>query len=311
MGSEASMSQESGFRSGFLTLVGRPNAGKSSLVNAMLGKKAAITSDTVQTTRSRLQAVVTRPGFQLVIVDTPGLHKPRDPLGERLNAAAYQALEGVDVVAVLVDASKPVGAGDARIAELVKPTSAKKLAVVSKADLVDAETLEKQMENMAGLAAWDKVLSLSSLTGEGVDRFLENAVSYLPPGPQWFPEGMDTDQPLEMMVAEFIREKVLKAFFDEVPHAVGVVCEELAYDKKKDRYSISAVIYVERESQKGMVVGKGGSSIKNIGVQAREDLEALLGCGVFLDLRVKVKKNWRHDPNQIRRFGYGEDSRAL
>ena len=300
------MSAEEGYRSGFLTLVGRPNAGKSTLINAVLGKKMAITSDTVQTTRHRLRAVVSRPGYQLVMVDTPGLHKPQDLLGEALNTTAYKALEGVDVAALVVDASKPVGTGDAWVAQRLKGSPAKKVAVLSKTDLVDEATLAQQAEAVAQLADWDGVASLSAVTGEGVDAFLDLAVAFLPFGPKWFPEDVQTDQPIEVIVAEFIREKVLKGFFDEIPHAIGVVTEEMAYDRKRDLYRIQARIFVERESQKGMIIGKGGASIKSIGTLARADLEQLLGCKVFLELTVKVKKNWRRDVNQIRRFGYGE-----
>ena len=300
------MGVDEGYRSGFLTLVGRPNAGKSSLINAVLGKKMAITSDTVQTTRHRLRAVVSRPGFQLIMVDTPGLHKPQDLLGEALNTTAYKALDGVDVVALVVDASKDVGTGDEWVAQRLKQAAAKKIAVLSKTDLVSEDVLLRQAQAVAQLADWDATVSLSALKGEGIDPFLDTVVAFLPFGPKWFPEDVQTDQPIEVIVAEFIREKVLKGFFDEVPHAIGVATEEMAYDRKKDLYRIEAHIFVERESQKGMIIGKGGSSIKNIGTLARIDLEQLLGCKVFLELKVKVKKNWRRDANQIRRFGYGE-----
>ena len=298
--------QEDAYRSGFLTLVGRPNAGKSSLINAVFEKKIAITSDTVQTTRCRLRAILSRPGFQLIMVDTPGLHKPQDPLGQRLNETAFAALDGVDVVAFLVDASKPVGTGDKWVASHLAQVKAKKIAVLSKSDLVDEEGIKAQSEALAALGEWEALLSLSSLTGEGVAAFTEHVVSLLPPGPRWFPEDMESDLPLEMTVAEFIREKVLRKFFDEIPHAVGVVTEEMGYDARADRYSIYTNIFVERESQKGMIIGKHGASIKEIGSLARLDLEQLLGCKVFLELRVKVKKNWRRDLNQIQRFGYGE-----
>ncbi|MCL1798493.1 MAG: GTPase Era [Eggerthellaceae bacterium] len=289
-----------------MTLVGRPNAGKSSLVNALLGKKVAIASDTAQTTRHRFRAVITRPGYQVVVVDTPGIHKPHDLLGEELNATAIKAMDGVDVVAMLIDASQGVGTGDAWVARQLERVAARKVAVLSKADLVDAEALARQQAAVESLYAWDGLVSLSALTGAHVGAFLDMAVSFLPAGPLWFPEDMETDQPLEVIVAEFIREKVLQGFRDEIPHAIGVVTEEMAYDAKKDLYRIEASIFVERESQKGMVIGKGGASIREIGTKARADLEHLLGCRVFLDAKVKVKKNWRRDVSQIRRFGYGE-----
>lgn len=294
------------FRSGFVTFIGRPNAGKSTLLNAIIGKKIAITSNTAQTTRHRFRAVYTKPDYQLVMVDTPGLHKPHDALGEELNMAALKALDDVDVVAMLIDASKPIGKGDKWVAEHLAHSKLKKIAVLSKSDLVDHEALQKQKQAALALAQWDNIAVLSAEAGEGIDEFVDMTAAYLPEGPQWFPSDMETDQPLEVVVSEFIREKVLRNFRDEVPHAVGVVIEEMKYEKKKDMYRIFSTVFVERDSQKGMIIGKGGESIKTIGTEARTDLEHLLGCKVFLDLRVKVKKNWRRDLNQIRRFGYGE-----
>ena len=263
------------FKSGFVTLVGRPNAGKSTLINAIMGKKIAITSNTAQTTRHRFRAVLTREGFQLILVDTPGLHKPHDALGEELNTS-------------------------------LKRARSKKILVLSKIDLVDGEQLDRQRFAAAQLGDWDAVVELSSQTGEHVQDFVDEVVALLPPGPAWFPTDMETDQPIEVVVAEFIREKILRSFHDEVPHAIGVRVEEMEYDRKKDLYRIFAIVYVERDSQKGIIIGKKGAAIKQIGTEARQDLEQLLGCRVFLDLSVKVKKNWRRDANQIRRFGYGE-----
>ena len=289
-----------------VAIVGYTNAGKSTLINAIMGKKIAITSNTAQTTRHRFRAVLTREGFQLILVDTPGLHKPHDALGEELNTSALKALEDVDVVAFLVDASKPVGTGDEWVAAQLKRARSKKILVLSKIDLVDGEQLDRQRFAAAQLGDWDAVVELSSQTGEHVQDFVDEVVALLPPGPAWFPTDMETDQPIEVVVAEFIREKILRSFHDEVPHAIGVRVEEMEYDRKKDLYRIFAIVYVERDSQKGIIIGKKGAAIKQIGTEARQDLEQLLGCRVFLDLSVKVKKNWRRDANQIRRFGYGE-----
>ena len=214
------------FKSGFVTLVGRPNAGKSTLINAIMGKKIAITSNTAQTTRHRFRAVLTREGFQLILVDTPGLHKPHDALGEELNTSALKALEDVDVVAFLVDASKPVGTGDEWVAAQLKRARSKKILVLSKIDLVDGEQLDRQRFAAAQLGDWDAVVELSSQTGEHVQDFVDEVVALLPPGPAWFPTDMETDQPIEVVVAEFIREKILRSFHDEVPHAIGVRVEE-------------------------------------------------------------------------------------
>lgn len=295
-----------GFKSGFVTLVGRPNAGKSTLLNTIMGKKIAITSNTAQTTRHRFRAVYTRDDFQMIIVDTPGLHKPHDALGEELNTSALKALEDVDVVAMLIDASKPVGRGDEWVAEQLRRSKAKKICVLSKTDLVNAEQLGRQREAAEALGPWDAMVGCSSESGKNVDAFVEEVVYFLPEGPAWFPPDMETDQPIEVVVAEFIREKILRTFRDEVPHAIGVQVEEMTYDRKKDLNHIFARIYVERDSQKGIIIGKGGASIKRIGAEARVDLEQLLGTRVYLDLMVKVRKNWRRDASQIRRFGYGE-----
>ncbi len=294
------------FRSGFVALVGRPNAGKSTLLNAIMGKKIAITSSTAQTTRHRFRAVLTRETFQLVLVDTPGLHKPHDVLGEELNASALQALDGIDAVAFLLDASAPLGTGDEWVLQHVKACKAKKILVVNKADLVGKDAIQAQIEAAQERAQWDAVCVVSSTQGEGVDAFVTVCAGMLPEGPQWFPADMETDQPIEVVVAEFIREKILRSFHDEIPHAIGVVVDDMEYDQKKNLERIYAMIYVERESQKGMIIGKGGAALKRVGTEARQDLEQLLGSRVFLDLHVKVRKNWRRDLNQIRRFGYGE-----
>ena len=241
-------------------------------------KKFAIASPTAQTTRHRFRAIHTTEDYQLIIVDTPGLHKPHDALGEELNTTAIKALEGVDVAAFLLDASEPLGTGDEWvIAQLANAKNTPKILVISK-----------------------------SATASEEEAFVDAVVNYLPEGPLWFPADMETDQPQEVIVAEFIREKILFTVYDEVPHAIGVVVEEMGYNRRKHLTRIYATIYVERDSQKGILVGKGGATIKHIGTEARKDLEVLLGTKVYLDLQVKVKKNWRRDINQIRRFGYGE-----
>lgn len=302
---ESFMTEE--FRSGFVTLVGRPNAGKSTLINAVVGHKVAITSNTAQTTRHRFRAIVTREDMQMIMVDTPGMHKPHDALGEELNTSAIKAMEDVDVVAFLVDASKPVGTGDEWVARQVREVrGARKILVITKADLVSKETAIQQLEAARALGTWDDEVVLSSKNGFNVEGFVQAVAKWLPEGPKWFPEDMDTDQPFEVLVAEFIREKILRSYRDEVPHSIGVVADQMTYDRKKDMYRIFANVYVERDSQKGIIIGKKGAAIKQIGTEARADLEQLLGTRVYLDLSVKVKKNWRRDASQIRRFGYGE-----
>lgn len=294
------------FRSGFVTLIGRPNAGKSTLINAVIGKKVAITSNTPQTTRHRFRAVLHAPSYQLILVDTPGIHKPHDVLGEELNRSAQKALESVDAICFVLDATKPFGTGDEWILNSIRPLVTPRLLVVSKTDVADLQTVERQMDAATAFMDFDRVVDLSAVEGTHIPRFIEAAASFLPEGPPWFPAEATTDQPLEVIIAEFIREKVLTSTFDEVPHAVGVQVEELTYDKKKGLYTIYANIFVERTSQKGILIGAGGEMIKRIGTLAREDLSHFLGARVFLELRVKVRKGWRKDATQIRRFGYGE-----
>lgn len=300
------MPEQGSFRSGFVTFIGRPNAGKSSLLNAIMGKKLAIASSTAQTTRHRFRAIYTTDDFQMVIVDTPGVHKPHDALGEELNTTALKSLEGIDVCAFLLDAHEPLGKGDEWVIKELSSVRSKKILVLSKIDLVDAEQIKSQVSLAIELCEWDDVVTLSSLTGENVDVFIDTASKLLPEGPLWFPRDMETDQPTEVLVSEFIREKILFHAYDEVPHAIGVVVDEMNYNRRKNLERIYATVYVERDSQKGIIIGKGGEAIKTVGTEARQDLEVLLGCKVFLDLNVKVKKNWRRDINQIRRFGYGE-----
>ena len=293
-------------RSGFVALVGRPNTGKSTLVNAVVGSKVAITSDRPQTTRHRLRAVVDRPDSQIVLIDTPGLHKPHDTLGEELNRSALMALSDVDVACLVVDASQPVGRGDEWVARHVAKAGASRVLVLTKLDLVDQQTAERQMAKAGALADFNAVVAVSAVEGFNMAGFIEAVEALLPQGPRYFPQDMATDQPLELMIAEFIREKIVRCTFDEVPHAVGVAIEDLSYNKDRDLSEIYATVFVERDSQKGIIVGKGGEMIKKVGIEARRDLERLLGNQVYLDLVVKVKRNWRRDAGQIRRFGYGE-----
>ena len=295
------------FRSGFVALVGRPNAGKSTLLNACLGAHAAITSPVAQTTRRRMRAVINRPGAQVVIVDTPGLHKPKDALGEELNKSALGELADVDVVAMLLDATKPAGRGDAWVASHVNASSAVRLLVITKADLATPEQVQSQIEAAQAMAAFDDVLVTSAREGFNTEAFIQLVIEHLPYGPRWFPEDMPVDATDSEQVSEFVREKVLLNCRQEVPHAVGVLCDSLQW-RDEDHASIKATIFVERDSQKGILVGKGGSMIKRIGTQARKEIEQWLGAQVFLDLEVRVKPSWRKDEEAIRRFGYNAEA---
>ena len=304
----AALAGEAGFRSGFVTLVGRPNVGKSTLLNACVGEKIAITSPVAQTTRRRMRAVVNRPGSQLVIVDTPGLHKPKDALGKELNKAALSSLADVDAVAMLVDATKPVGRGDAWVASHVAEAHPKyALLVVTKADIATQEQVRDQLAAARELAPFDDAIVVSAKEAFNVDSFLALVSQHLPEGPRWFPEDMDTDMSDEDLVAEFVREKVMLNMRQEVPHSVGVTCEGIEWAKDGKLVRMECTIVVEREGQKAMVIGRGGKMVKRIGSQARHDLEKLFGCKVYLGLSVRVQPEWRRDQNEIRRMGLEVD----
>jgi len=293
-------------RSGFVALVGRPNAGKSTLVNALVGSKVAIVSDKPQTTRHRLRAILDSEDSQIVLVDTPGLHKPHDALGEELNKSALMALRDVDVACMVVDLSQPVGGGDRWVAAHVAATSAKRVLVLTKADLASSVPIGTRVANASALLPFDDVIVVSAKEGFNLDGFVAVVSSMLPIGPRFFPREMTSDQPEEVVVAELIREKVLWHTRDEVPHSVGAAIDELRYDEERDTTIVHATIYVERDSQQGIVVGSGGAMVKRIGTEARKDLETLFGTRVYLDLAVRVRKDWRSDGAQIERFGYGE-----
>jgi len=293
-------------RSGFVALVGRPNAGKSTLTNALVGSKVAIGSDKPQTTRHRLRAIVDTDEAQIVLVDTPGLHKPHDVLGEELNRSALMALRDVDVVCMLVDLSQPVGGGDRWVAAHVAATNAHKVLVLTKADLPAKRPIEERVAEASALAKFDDVIVLSATERFNLEGFLTVVENLLPLGPRFFPREMTSDQSEDTIIAELVREKVLWHTRDEVPHSVGVAIDDMKYDPEKDTTVIHATIYVERESQQGIVVGAKGAMVKRIGLEARGDLEKMLGTKVYLDLAVRVRKDWRSDDAQIRRFGYGE-----
>ncbi len=295
------------FKSGFCALVGRPNAGKSTLVNACVGEKIAITSPVAQTTRKRLRAVVNADGGQIIIVDTPGLHKPKDALGKELNQTALGVLADADVVAYLLDATAPVGTGDAWVARHVENSSAPyKLLVITKADLVAQDEALLQLEKARELAHFDDELVISSKADFNVNLFLKLVLDHLPEGPRWFPDDMGSDATDEDLVAELVREKLLLRLHQEVPHSIAVICDGIDY-ADDGHASIAATVIVEREGQKGIVVGSGGSMIKSVGIEARRDIERMLGCKVYLDLNVKVAPLWRRDANEIRRLGYSSE----
>ena len=302
--SEKNAEKGESFRSGFVALVGRPNAGKSTLLNACMGEKVAITSPVAQTTRRRMRAVINTPTSQLVIIDTPGLHKPKDALGSELNKAALAELADADVVAFLVDATKPVGRGDEWVARHVDSADADyKLLVLTKADIAGPEQVSAQLEAARALCRFDDELVVSATEGFNVDAFLALVSAHLPEGPRWFPEGMDVDATPEDLVAEFVREKLFLHLRQELPHSVGVLCDEIDY-ADDGHASIAATILVERDGQKGIVLGRGGQMIKQVGIEARRDIERMIDAKVFLNLYVRVKPDWRDSGTVLGDLGY-------
>jgi GTP-binding protein Era len=293
-------------RSGFASLVGRPNAGKSTLTNALVGSKVAITSSKPQTTRHAIRGLVHRPDAQLVIVDTPGLHKPRTLLGERLNVVVRDTLAEVDVVGFCVPADQPVGPGDRFIAAELAGVRRPVVAIVAKADTVDRERLGAQLLAVSGLGDWAEVVPVSAVSGFQVDLLADLFIARLPEGPNLYPEGELTDEPEATLIAELIREAALEGVRDELPHSIAVTVEEMAprEGRSDGLVDIYATIYVERDSQKPIVLGRGGSRMKDIGSRARHSIARLLGSPVFLDLHVKVAKEWQRDPKQLRRLGF-------
>jgi GTPase len=291
------------FRSGFVAVVGRPNTGKSTLVNALVGHKVAIVSDKPQTTRRDVRAVLTTDEYQAVFTDTPGFHKPRTLLGSRLNDLVGEATHGVDAIVQVVDAKAGVGTGDAYVFERhVHGFDGPKFCAVNKLDLIRNHQEVPQLEAAAALGPWDEVVPVSAKTGRGVRVLLDLIAGRLPEGPAYFPTDEVTDEPLEVRLAEIVREKALAVTRQEVPHSIAVVVEELERDDSIAK--VHASLIVERDSQKGIVIGKGGETLKTIGTRARQEMELELGTKVFLDLRVKVLKEWQRDPKALQRLGF-------
>jgi GTPase len=294
---------EEGFHSGFVAVIGRPNTGKSSLVNALVGRKVAIVSDKPQTTRRGMRAVLSSEDYQVVFTDTPGFHKPRTLLGSRLNELVGEATQGVDAVVQVVDAAAGVGRGDASVFERqLRDFGGARVCAVNKLDLVRNREEVPQLEAASALGAWDEIVPVSAKTGRGVGVLLDLLIHRLPEGPAYYPTDTVTDQPIEVRLAEIVREKALAVARQEVPHSIAVVVEEL--EESDSLTKIHASLIVERDSQKGIVIGRGGETLKTIGSRAREEIERVLGHQVFLDLHVKVLKEWQRDPKALQRLGF-------
>ncbi len=310
----------SDFKSGFIAVIGRPNVGKSTLINALIGQKVVIMSDKPQTTRNKILCILTRDNLQAVFVDTPGIHKPLDKLGEFMVKAAQNTLREVDLIMFVVDTSAKIGSGEKYIMRRLLATNKPVILIMNKIDLMTKDSIlplideyqnaykevareEQEDESKASFAA---VIPISAQNCENLDKILAEIEKYLPQGPKYYPDDMVTDQPERLVAAELIREKVLRSTKDEVPHAIAVEVEEMATRKNGDVY-IRAVIYVERDSQKRIVIGAKGALLKHIGSDARCDIQNLLGSKVYLDLWVKVKKDWRDRTGALKEFGFKDE----
>jgi GTP-binding protein Era len=291
---------------GFVTFVGRPNVGKSTLTNALVGEKVAITSDKPQTTRRAIRGILNRPGGQLVIVDTPGIHKPRTLLGQRLNDLVEQVLGDVDVIGFCVPATEKVGPGDRRIAESLDGYGrAKKVAIVTKTDAASREQITERLMEVDSLREdWAAVIPLSAVTHEQLDVLADELLALMPGGPALYPDDIVTDESIEDRVAEIIREAALEGVRDELPHSIAVTIDDIAPREDGDLTDIWANIVVERDSQKAIIIGHRGTRLRDVGARARAQIEPLIGTRVFLKLHVRVAKEWQRDPKQLGRLGF-------
>lgn len=299
------------FRSGFVCLVGRPNTGKSTLTNALVGSKVAITSNRPQTTRHTIRGIVHRQDFQIVLVDTPGLHRPRTLLGQRLNDLVKGTYSEVDAIGLCIPADEKIGPGDRWILEQIRAVAPRTtlIAIVTKTDKVSKDRIDEQLMAVSELVGPDtEIVPVSATSGAQLDVLIDVLVAQLQPGPAFYPDGELTDEPEEVLMAELIREAALEGVRDELPHSLAVVIEDV--EERPGRpddqplIDVRAVLYVERDSQKGIVIGKGGARLREVGTAARLQIEKLLGAKIYLDLRVKIAKNWQRDPKQLGRLGF-------
>ena len=290
------------YKSGFVTVIGRPNVGKSTLINKIIGQKIAITSDKPQTTRSRIQCILTQDDAQIIFLDTPGIHKPKFKLGEYMLKAAEGTLKEVDVIFFVIDATEKFGGGEKYILERLSATTKPVILVVNKVDLIEREKILPIIAEYSTRRNFAAVVPISATEGTNLDALINEVKNFLPEGVQYYPADMVTDQPERLIIAELIREKILHSTQDEVPHSIAVDLEEFT-ERDNGTIFIRATIYVERDSQKGILIGKRGAMLKQIGAAARPEIEMLLGSKIFLDLWVKVKRDWRNSIGALQNFG--------
>lgn len=295
------------YHSGFVAIIGRPNVGKSTLMNHVIGQKVAIMSDKPQTTRNKIRGVLTDERGQIIFLDTPGIHKPHSKLGEWLVKTAQEALEEVDLILFLIDAAEGFGPGDRFIIENMKQIETPVFLVVNKIDQVHPEQLLPLIDQYRQLFPFAEVVPISALQGNNTSTLLDLILKELPEGPQYYPADQVTDHPERFIVGELIREKVLQLTREEIPHSVAVVVEEMSMREDQEMLDIRAIIYTERTSQKGILIGKQGSLLKEVGRRSRQEMERLFGTRIFLDLWIKVKKDWRNEEMMLRQFGYRDE----
>ncbi|ABR49166.1 GTP-binding protein Era [Alkaliphilus metalliredigens QYMF] len=292
------------YKSGFVTIIGRPNVGKSTLMNQIIGEKIAIMSDKPQTTRNKIQSVYSQEDFQIVFLDTPGIHKPKHKLGEYMVKVARDTLKEVDVVLFLVDEGQKIGPGDRFIMEQLKDIKTPMFLIINKIDKMNQEILNEVCGLFEETGLFQRIIPISALEGANIDTLIKQIVSFLPEGPQYFPSDMITDQPERLLVAEIVREKLLHYLDQEIPHGIAVETSMMKQRPNQDIVDIQATIYCEKKSHKGIIIGKGGRKLKGVGKSARQDIEKLLGSKVFLELWVKVNEDWRNQSRILKSLGY-------
>lgn len=301
------MIKKNSFKSGFVGLIGRTNVGKSTLINKILGRKVVITSDKAQTTRSRINCILNTKKYQMIFTDCPGFFKPRNLLGEKLNKIVLNVVNDSDVIVVMVDAAGGIGTGDFYIFDYIKDKPQPKLLIVNKIDLVSKQKIKKEVEKLECYGFFNSIYEVSARTGQNIDKLLKKLEGSLPEGPRYYYEDTITDQPVEEMISEVVREKLYRDLYDELPHSINVQVEkfyESATVDGKKLINIKCCIYAERASQKAIIIGRSGSMLKKAGKQSRLELENLFGCKVFLELWVKIEKNWTKKKLLLDRFGY-------
>jgi GTPase len=296
-----------GYKSGFISIIGRPNVGKSTFLNRVIGQKIAIMSDKPQTTRNKVQGVLTTDDAQLIFIDTPGIHKPKHKLGDFMMKVAQNTLKEVDLILFMVNAAEGFGRGEEFILEKFQSVKTPIFLVINKIDQIHPDELFKVIESYKEKYSFSEIIPISALEGNNVERLLEQIKTYIPEGPQYYPPDQVTDHPERFIVSELIREKALHLTREEIPHSLAVLIDKMERRDDKDLIHVMATIIVERDSQKGIVIGKQGKMLKEIGKRARLDIENLLGSKVFLELWVKVQKDWRNKMSQLRDFGFRED----